>query len=362
MARGRRMTAVVASLAASLWMGCGGDGSGNPGSDAGGGGGADSGGGSADGCEPPAGAEIVMPWTAFLDEDGAGGPAYGLLTDGSLLYVNMRDRIITVPLEGGTATEVFRSPEDIPILLTMWGDTDRIVFNDNGTWYELPFGGTPGPATVPVEFASEIFDYDPATDTFYGTDEDFVTDTLNIYSAVVGDITQTVLLANQTVGVGRRWYRSGERFYTQEAQNDDFTAADTIYAFEPGAVAPTLLTLTPAPSTIIGTTSTALYYDSNEDPATWGAYRVAHGGGAAEQIWNSYFFGGLGDKQSSSNRLYGNDATNLWRIEDGQDLVLIAPVPAGDCTTHEVLAHEGHVYTVTYDDDTDRNQVWRVAE
>jgi hypothetical protein len=368
MARRSSLFLFVVGLVSGVWTGCGadsdgdGDGSGDPGADVGGGGGDGGGGGSPDGCEPPAGAEIVMPWTAFPDEDNMTGPCYGLITDGTLLYVNMRDRIVTVPLNGGTATEVFRSPEEIPVLLTMWADTDRIVFNDNGDWYELPYGGAPVPATVPVQFANTIFDFDPATDTFYAADEDFVDDNIDLVSAVVGEATPTVLASDLTVGLGREWVRSGDRFYTQESQNDDFTAGRSVYVINLGDAAPTALELTPPPFNLVGATSAALYYASSEDPSTWGVYRVAHGGGSPERIWDTVFFGGLGGVQSATDRLYGNDATNLWRITDGQDLALIAQVPVQGCTTHEVLAHEGFVYTVTFNDDDGTNQIWRVAE
>ena len=365
MARVKLMPEFVWSVVLSLSMGCGadsdgdGDGSGDLGADAG----SDlGGGGSSNGCEPPTSADIILPWTAFPDNDGMTGPCYGLITDGSLLYVNMRDRILTVPLDGGDATEVFRSPEEIPVLLTMWGDTDRILFNDNGTWYELPYGGAPVPTSVPIQFVYEIFDFDPVTDTFYAANDNFADDNVDVVSAVVGDLTSTVLFEDQTVGLSREWLRSGDRFYTQESQNDDFTGGDAIYVFQPGEPVPTALSLTPEPSTIVGATDAALYYTSSADPSTWGVYRVAHGSSSAEQIWDSVFFGGLGVSQRSATQIHGNDATNLWRITDGEELVLIAEVPSQGCTTHEVLAHNGFIYTVTFNDESGENQIWRIAE
>lgn len=303
-----------------------------------------------------------MDWTAFPDDDGTTTPNYGLATDGNVLLANFFDRIVKVTLPSGQASEVYRSPEEIPLGLRTFEDDTGMIVAEGDTWLRLPYdGGAMENLTVGLPVGARVFDFDPATDTFLARVDEFGGDTTDVVKVTIGEATPTVLIDNATVGKLRNWFESAGALFTQGLDPLEGTPDDNIYAFAAGMATPTMLTVTPAANELIGVTSASLYYVQSDDVNQWGVYRVPHAGGTATQVFDGFFLGLSGYQDGDS--IYINDASNLWRIKEGEMVAKLAPVPAGgECTTHEVLAHDGFVYAVTYHSTRGDNQIWRVAE
>jgi len=303
-----------------------------------------------------------MDWTSFPGTDGTTAPNYGLATDGSVLFANFFDRIVKVALPSGAAMDVYRSPREIPLGFESFEDDTGMIVEESDTWLRFPYDGGPAETlTLSLPAGARVFDFDRTTDTFLARLDNFDADTTDVLKVTVGDAAPTVVLTGAMVGKSRNWFESGGTLFTQGLRPFDGTADDNIYSFAAGMATPTMLTVSPPANQLIGVTSTSLYYVQSDDIDQWGVYRVPHAGGTAAQVHEGFFLGLSG--YQTGDTIYINDASNLWRIKEGEMVTKIAPVPAGgECTTHEVLAHDGFVYAVTYHSTRGDNQIWRIAE
>jgi hypothetical protein len=317
---------------------------------------------STDACPLPAGAEVVIPFTTFAAPDGSKGPAYGLATDGTNLFVNLFDRIVKAPLGGGAVSTIYTSTEEIPLGIAMWQDDDSLVIREAGQWYRLSFSGDKTPVTVGLPNGSSVFNWDPGTDTFVAKVDSFDSRTTDVVRITVGSDTPETLINDSMVGYTRAWVKGGDYLYTQ-LPIDPVTADYTIHRFTgPAYGAAEPLALTPAAAGIAGATAEALYYFPDSIAAAdIGLYRVPHGSTTSERIHEQYWsvltpaWG-----RADLNSLYVNDASSLWMIPATGNAKQISTVPTGSCTTHEVMAHDGWVYTVTFRSLSGENQAWRI--
>ncbi len=315
-------------------------------------------------CDVPAGGEVVLPWSEFAASDGLTGPAYGLLTDGASLFINLYDRIVAVPLAGGSAVELYRSPKSLPLGLQMWDDENGIIVYEAGVWSRVPYAGGGGEAlTVGLPNGAAVFDWDRGTDRLLAALDDLAARTTTVYSVTLGHASALPMVEGASVGYTRRWVEGGGTLYTQ-GRMDPEPADHTIYRFVgPDFALPEALTLTPPPLALVGADEAAFYYSPDSlDPAVRGLYRVVHGTTTSERVVTSYW-STLTRAHAGTDGLYVNDASALWHLPDSGPAVRVASVPAtGGCTTHEVLGHEGWLYTVTFRAETGENQVWRVRQ
>lgn len=318
---------------------------------------------SPDGCEPPAGAEVVMPWTVLASDATQAAPAYDLATDGTSLYANFFDVIVSVPLAGGAATEVYRSPAEIPLGFSMWADATGLILEESGTWTRVPFGGAATPLTVDLTFTADVFEVDAAAGALYAVVEDFAAGTRTLVRATLDGAAATTLVGPTDVGRNQKWFRAGDRFFTTGSPAEDFTPDPRIFLFEVGQPVPVEVSLDPASDLLVAVTDDALFYATNRDVTSWGLFRAGLSGGTTDRIFDGYFIGASrGNAHDVGSSVYLNDATQLWRLSESGDAAVVAMVPAGACTTHTVHAHEGFVYTVTFNSSTGENQIWRVAD
>ncbi|MBT9560807.1 MAG: hypothetical protein IV100_32585 [Myxococcales bacterium] len=317
---------------------------------------------STDACAPPSGAEIVFPFTTVLAPEGSRGPAYGLATDGTDLFVNLFDRIVKAPLGGGTVSTIYQSSEEIPLGIAMWQDDDSLVVREAGKWYRLSFSGDKSDITVGLPNGSSVFNWDPSTDTFLAKLDSFESRTVDVVRVAVGSDTPETLINDSTAGYTRAWVKGGDYLYTQ-LPIDPVTADYTIQRFTgPSYGAAEPLALSPAPAGIAGATSEALYYFPDSIAAgDIGLYRVPHGSTTSERVYDQYWSVlAPGWGRADTSTLYVNDASALWMVPATGNAVKITTVPTGSCTTHEVMAHDGWIYTVTFKSLSEENQAWRI--
>ncbi len=187
---------------------------------------------------------------------------------------------------------------------------------------------------------------------------DFSSKTVSVIKAgLVGGAPETVLAA-QPLGYGERWHRSGDRFFVQ---GDLSGGSKPIYSAPKGG-APVAFPVDPPSGLLLGVTKGFVYYQSSSfDAATSGVFRVPVAGGKAERVFEE-FVPGAAHSWRDDDSLYINDANYLLRFSDSKGAKRITPVPTDSCTTHQVLAHGGYVYTVTYGSLSGQNQVWRFKE
>jgi hypothetical protein len=151
-------------------------------------------------CTPPTGATVLLDWAVRDREQGS--PVYNLTVDGEHLYVQQLDRIVRVPVAGGTEEVVFENRSEIPITTNAWVRTDDQLFvvDDQGPLLVPKAGGAVTPLSLPDDrwlggLLGMNAPYDRATNTLYAakfsseTGEQLTT----LFSIGVDDALQTLL-------------------------------------------------------------------------------------------------------------------------------------------------------------------------
>lgn len=95
-------------------------------------------------CQVPDGATILADYQLFNPD---GGPAYGLVADGTTVYVGFVDRIVAIPQAGGEASEVYQS--DYGVSLYDYGAYDAFLVRSGTDWFDLQASAVT-PAAFPV--------------------------------------------------------------------------------------------------------------------------------------------------------------------------------------------------------------------
>jgi hypothetical protein len=303
-----------------------------------------------------------MPWKKIepADPTGSPAPAYGLATDGTSLYVNFFDSLVKMPLAGGEVTTVHKSSEEIPLGFKTFQDDTGVLVLEKGAWVRIPFsGGAAEPLSVPLPNGAEVIDLDPATDTLWATVNDYSAKTTSVLKATIGAAAAETVISGQETGYSERWYRSGDRFFTQGPAG----GSRPIYVAQPGG-APAPFAVSPPSAGLLGVTGTSVFYMADSfESSTVGVHRLPTAGGATQRVYSSYTTGGLSSQSwRTADALYVNDATYLLKFSDAGEAKRISGVPTSACTTHMILPHGGYVYTVTFRSGTGENTVWRIKE
>jgi hypothetical protein len=98
-------------------------------------------------CQVPDGATILADYQLFNPD---GGPAYGLVADGTTVYVGFVDRIVAIPQAGGAPSEVYQS--DYGVSLYDYGAYDAFLVRSGTDWFDLQAS-----AVTPAAFPAADF-------------------------------------------------------------------------------------------------------------------------------------------------------------------------------------------------------------
>ncbi|MCS6898239.1 MAG: hypothetical protein RMJ98_00655 [Myxococcales bacterium] len=360
--RKKTLWMVLGMMVAVASVACEPEESGGSGAAAGSGGSGD-GGGTGSECDLPAGAEVVMPWKKLepVDPTGSPGPAYGLANDGTSVYVNFFDVLVKMPLAGGEVTTVYKSTKELTTGFRTFASTTGIyVFETGRETVLLPYDGSaPKPVTLPFPGNFSVVQFDPASDTFWAEVRDFEARTITLFKAKAGAASAETVLGplDSLYDESPRWFAAEDRVFVQA-----FKPPYPIYTAQPGGALASF-PVDPPSAGIIGLLGSHLFY-SSKDISRLGVYRIPVAGGTAQRVYSSYTTAGTfgGGRWKTPGAIYLNDATNLLKIPENGEGKLLSSVPTGACTTHEVMAHGGYVYTVTFRSSTGENTVWRIKE
>ena len=311
----------------------------------------------------PEGAEVVMPWRKIerTNPSDPGTPAYGFATDGAELYVNFYEVVVKMPLAGGNVTEVFRSPNELTLGIKSFQDGNGMVLLDLGKWTRIPFGGgAPQALSLTLPVGSKVFDFDPATSSVWAELNDFDAKTVTVIKGNVDSGAVETILGPQPRSKGYRWYRFGDRFFSEGESNG--VKRPMFVAQQGGNLEP--FPTNPASRRLMGATKNFLYYLSDAfNGEDFGAFRISLAGGASERVYSKTFIPDVTESWRDDSTLYTNDANSIERFSEAGEARQITSLPAdGNCTSHGVLAHDGYVYVATYQSSSGENQIWRIKE
>jgi hypothetical protein len=311
-----------------------------------------------------------MPWNRSAASDSLW--ATGLASGGGELYVAFKDRILKMPLAGGTASEVYRSAEEIvfPYEFQILQDDTGLVIRDRQRWLRLPYGGGAADMlSVPIPVEAQIISFDPAADTVWAAVHDHSTRQVSIIRARFGAASADTVIAPQPIGYNSRWLRSGDRFFTTQADRDANLMRPMYVALEGGAPMPFMVD-PPNYQLISGVTNRSVFYEVDAlDFSVGGIYRVSVTGGPSTRMPDTFAMTVVARWQTA-DALYTltieSEGYSLVKFSDTQNPRVLAlvrtPLGGGPCDLHGVLAHAGYVYTTTFNSRENTTQIWRVRE
>jgi hypothetical protein len=309
----------------------------------------------------PEGAEVVMPWRKIprINPGDSGAPAYGFATNGSDLYANFFEVILKMPLAGGDVSEVFKSSNDLTLGFKSFQDDTGMVLLESGQWTRLPFsGGAPEGLGLTLPPGSNVFDFEPSTDSVWAEVPDFSAKTVSVVKGKLSGGAPETEVAAQPQENGLSWVRSGDRFFSE---GEPSGGERPIYSAQKGG-APAPFKVDPPSGLLLGGTKNFIYYQSSSFSGdTAGVYRVPVAGGKSERIYED-FIAGASNSWRDDDALYINDANHIIRLSESRGAKRVTPVPTGACTSHQVLVHGGYVYVASFVSLSGENQIWRLKE
>jgi hypothetical protein len=310
-----------------------------------------------------------MPWNRLADDDNI---VRWLAAGGGELYVAFRGQIFKMPLAGGTVSEIYRSAETIifPDDFQILQDDTGLVIRDRQRWLRLPYGGGAAEMlSVPIPDRARVISFDPATDTVWAAVDDDNTRQVSIIRARFGAASADTVIAPQPIGYSSRWLRSGDRFFTTQADRDANLMRPMYVALEGGAPMPFMVD-PPNYQLISGVTNRSVFYEVDAlDFSVGGIYRVAVTGGPSTRMPDTFAMTVVARWQTA-DALYTltieSEGYSLVKFSDTQNARVLAlvrtPLGGGPCSHYEVLAHAGYVYTTTFNSRENTTQIWRVRE